>query len=512
MLTLTLSSTPVDQATADVLVIGVCEGPDHALLPCGADALAERVPGGLAAALRAAGATGAEGELTRVALPGGLAAPALAAIGLGSTTGPVATDVLRRAAGTAARGLAGTGRAAVALALANGASPSPAGELRAVCEGLLLGGYRYETYRTLANGRREPLAAAEVLTGATGGAEADAEVGRAQVLAEAVGLARDLVNTPPRDLPPAVLARIATEQATAAGLEVEVLDETELAAGGYGGILGVGQGSTRPPRLVRVAYRHPKATGTLALVGKGITFDSGGLSLKPSASMETMKSDMAGSAAVLATAIAAARLGLAVNVTSWLPLAENLPSGSAIRPSDVLTIRGGRTVEVLNTDAEGRLVLADALVRAGEESPGFIVDVATLTGAQVVALGSRTSAVMGNSDGARAAIVAAAERSGEPTWPMPLPGHLRRGLDSPVADLKNIGDAKAGGGMLVAGLFLAEFIPPGLAWAHLDIAGPSFNSGDPWGDTPRGGTGVPVRTLVALAEDLARPGAGWPAV
>lgn len=510
MLTLTLSSTPVDQAAADVLVIGVCEGDNHALSPRGADGLADRVPGGLTAALRAAGATGAEGELTRVALPGGFPAPALAAVGLGTATGPVAPDVLRRAAGAAARGLAGTGRAAVALALANGASPNPDGEVRAVCEGLLLGSYRYETYRTTANARRDPLAAAEVLTGATRGAEG--EVGRAQVLAEAVELARDLVNTPPRDLPPAVLAQIATEQATAAGLDVEVLDEAELAGGGFGGILGVGQGSTRPPRLVRVAYRQPGATGTLALVGKGITFDSGGLSLKPSASMETMKSDMSGSAAVLAAAIAAARLGLAVNVTSWLPLAENLPSGSAIRPSDVLTIRGGRTVEVLNTDAEGRLVLADALVRAGEESPGFVVDVATLTGAQVVALGSRTSAVMGNAGSARDAIVAAAERSGEPTWPMPLPAHLRRGLDSPVADLKNIGDAKAGGGMLVAGLFLAEFIPPGLAWAHLDIAGPAFNSGDPWGYTPRGGTGVPVRTLVALAEDLAQPGASWPAV
>jgi leucyl aminopeptidase len=238
----------------------------------------------------------------------------------------------------------------------------------------------------------------------------------------------------------------------------------------------------------------------VALVGKGITFDSGGLSLKPSGSMESMKSDMAGAASVLATAIAAARLRIPVAVTSWCPLAENMPSGASIRPSDVLTMYGGKTVEVLNTDAEGRLVLADAIVRAAEEEPALIVDVATLTGAALVALGSRTFGVMG-SEGLREQVVSAAGRAGDQAWPMPLPADIRPSLDSEVADICNIGDRN--GGMLSAGLFLKEFVPEGVPWAHLDIAGPAWNGGSPWGHTPKGGTGVPVATLVALLEDVA---------
>ena len=214
-----------------------------------------------------------------------------------------------------------------------------------------------------------------------------------------------------------------------------------------------------------------------------------------------MKSDMGGAAAVVCALGAIARLGLPVNVTAWAPLAENMPSGTAQRPSDVLTIYGGKTVEVLNTDAEGRLVLADALVAAGEESPDLIVDVATLTGAQLVALGSRTSAVMANDDAVREQVVGAAGRAGEAMWPMPLPEELRKSMDSEVADIANIGDRY--GGMLVAGLFLKEFVGEGQRWAHLDIAGPSFNEGKPYGYTPKGGTGAAVRTLVSLAEELA---------
>jgi leucyl aminopeptidase len=236
------------------------------------------------------------------------------------------------------------------------------------------------------------------------------------------------------------------------------------------------------------------------LVGKGITFDSGGLSLKPAAAMEWMKSDMGGSAAVLATVRAAAQLGLGVEVTGWMAIAENMPSGSAIRPSDVLHIHGGKTVEVMNTDAEGRLVMADAIVRACEESPDVLLDVATLTGAQLVALGSRVYAVMGD-DEVRDAVVAAAGAAGEPAWPMPLPPELRASLDSPVADISNMGDRY--GGMLVAGLFLKDFVADGVPWAHLDIAGPSFNEGEAYGYTPKGGTGVPVRTLVQWLESLA---------
>jgi len=252
---------------------------------------------------------------------------------------------------------------------------------------------------------------------------------------------------------------------------------------------------------VRIAYRHPKAKRTIALVGKGITFDSGGLSLKPAASMEWMKADMAGAAAVVAALSAIARLKLPINVTGWVPTAENMPSGSAIRPGDVLTMYGGKRVEVLNTDAEGRLILGDAIARASEEAPDLIVDTATLTGAQLVALGVRTAGVMANDDDLRSRVCDAAARAGELVWPMPLPAELRKSIDSDVADIVNTGDRY--GGMLVAGMFLKEFVGEGIPWAHIDIAGPSFNTNTPHGYTPKGATGVAVRTLVQFASDEA---------
>ncbi len=333
---------------------------------------------------------------------------------------------------------------------------------------------------------------------------------RATVLAEAVHATRDLVNTSPNDLYPAAFADAARAAVEGLPVTVQVLDEKKLARGGYGGLVGVGQGSARPPRLVRLDYAPAGAARHVAFVGKGITFDSGGISIKPAAGMDAMKSDMSGAAAVLSAVVAAARLGLPVRVTGWLALAENMPSGSAQRPSDVITIFGGKTVEVLNTDAEGRLVLADALVAASATEPDAIVDVATLTGAQMVALGNRTSAVMANDDALRARVHDLATAAGEQFWPMPLPPELRASMDSPVADIANIGDRF--GGMLVAGLFLAEFVGtrPGaetpIPWAHLDIAGPAFNQAKPHGYTPVGGTGVAVRTLLALAEDYAAQG------
>ena len=307
------------------------------------------------------------------------------------------------------------------------------------------------------------------------------------------------MNTPPNVLFPESFADRARALAKGTKVKVSVLEESELRAGGYGGLIGVGQGSERGPRLVKVSYSPAKPAAHYALVGKGITFDSGGLSIKPAAGMETMKSDMAGAAAVLHTVIAAAELGLGVAVTGWLALAENMPSGTAQRPSDVITIRGGKTVEVLNTDAEGRLVLADALVAAGEEKPDLIVDIATLTGAQMVALGNQVSAVMGTDD-AREQVVAAADAAGEQMWPMPLPQQLRSSLESTVADVANIGERF--GGMLVAGLFLREFVGE-YPWAHIDIAGPSFNSGKPRHYEPEGGTGAGVRTLLTLLERAA---------
>ena len=291
--------------------------------------------------------------------------------------------------------------------------------------------------------------------------------------------------------------------ATPLGLKVEILNEVTLKTQGYGGIIGVGQGSANPPRLLRVSYNPSKAKSRYAFVGKGITFDTGGLALKPANGMEAMKSDMSGAAAVIAAVFAIAELKLPIAIDAWAPLAENMVSENATRPSDIISIYGGKTVEVLNPDAEGRLVLADALMRAqevGKKAGGLtgIIDVATLTGAQVVALGTRTSAVMTNNSEFSQEFLAASEKAGEAFWPMPLPEELRASLDSPVADLANIGDRM--GGMLVAGLFLKEFIEPELAWLHLDIAGPSYNEAAAHGYTPVGGTGIALRSLVALIE------------
>ena len=370
--------------------------------------------------------------------------------------------------------------------------------VQATAEGALLGAYTYDRYHAhdAAVGR------IEVVSPLARDKDAKAALARAEVVAAAVHATRDLVNAAPNDLYPAAFADAAKAAVKASGakaLKVTVLDEKALAAGGYGGLVGVGQGSARPPRLVKVAYSPARATGHVALVGKGITFDSGGISIKPAAGMEAMKSDMAGAAAVLHVVVAAARLGLPVAVTGWLCLAENMPSGTAQRPSDVLTVRGGKTVEVLNTDAEGRLVMADGLVAAVEENPDLVVDIATLTGAQVVALGHRVSAVMGT-DQARAEVVDAAHDAGEQFWPMPLPADLRAGLKSKVADLANIGDRF--GGMLTAGIFLQEFVGA-TPWAHLDVAGPAFNERTAFGYTPVGGTGVGVRTLLRLLEQRA---------
>jgi len=314
---------------------------------------------------------------------------------------------------------------------------------------------------------------------------------------------RDLVNTPPSDLVPATFAARAEQVAANSGLAITILDESALADGGYGGIVGVGQGSVHPPRLVRLEHAPEGASRSLVLAGKGITFDSGGLSLKPAKSMEAMKSDMSGAAAVLGAIQAIAALRLPVRVVAYLPLAENMPSGSAQRPSDVVTIFGGTTVEVTNTDAEGRLVLADVLAASAADSPDILVDVATLTGAQIVALGPRVGGVMSNDDGLREAVVDAARRAGDAMWPMPLPAELGKGLESAVADLVNLPADSRGGGMLIAGLFLQEFVPDGVRWAHLDIAGPAFNESAPYGYTPKGGTGAATRTLVQLAQDMA---------
>ena len=500
MAELTVSSKSPAGAKVDALVVGTHTTSDGVAI-VGGD-LPRPVVAALEDVAPALGVTGAADEVRKVPAGPDLKAGVLVLVGLGArrADGTFSTEALRRAAGAALRALAGTTSAAVALPVDDEA------ELGAVAEGALLGAYAFSRYRTgeaAASDASRPPATVEILAAGARSSAAKAAVERAKVVAEAVNATRDLVNAAPNDLYPAAFADVAKQavkDAGAKGLKVTVLDDKALVAGGYGGLVGVGQGSARGPRLVKVAYAPSRPAAKVALVGKGITFDSGGISIKPAKGMEAMKSDMAGAAAVLQTVVAAARLGLPVAVTGWLCLAENMPSGSAQRPSDVITIRGGKTVEVLNTDAEGRLVMADGLVAAVEEKPDVVLDVATLTGAQMIALGNRVSAVMG-ADDVRAEVVAAAEAAGEQFWPMPLPEELGASLKSKVADLANIGDRF--GGMLVAGLFLQEFVGE-TPWAHLDIAGPAFNEGSAHGYTPVGGTGVAVRTLLGLVEGRAQ--------
>jgi leucyl aminopeptidase len=495
---LTLSTSAAPNLRADAIVIGVAKAAKGPVVAPGAEAVDKAYDGKLAGVLETLGASGAEGEVTKLPAPAGFKTPLLVAVGLGAAPekdGEYDPEALRRAAGAAARALTGTKKAGFALPLAD------SGDAGAIGEGALLGAYSFDAYKE--NGRsakngRAPLAEVILLGGKPRDKAQKAAVERAVAVAEELNRARDLINTPPNDLDPEAFAAVAQTAGKEHGLKVQVLDEKALAKGGYGGILGVGAGSAAAPRLVKLSYTSAKAKKHLALVGKGITYDSGGISLKPAGHNETMKCDMSGAAAVFAAVVAVARLGLEVNVTAWLALAENMPSGSATRPGDVLRMYSGKTVEVLNTDAEGRLVLADALWAASQEKPDAIVDVATLTGAMVLALGNRTFGVMANDDAFRSAVVEAAEEVGEESWPMPLPEHLRKGMDSPVADIANMGERMGGG--LVAGLFLREFVGEGITWAHLDIAGPAFNEAAPFGYTPKGGTGTAVRTLVRLAE------------
>ena len=493
MPSITLSGDPVVALRTDALVVPVGQGARGPLLVGSASAeLDAAFDGRLVRALTAVGATGKREEVVKLASLGAVRAPLVVAVGLGPRPrGGYPAETLRRAAGAAVRALAGSAAAAIL------GDDDPAA-VEALAEGALLGAYAFTAFRsTTDTPERRPLGAVTLLTPLHADRALRRAVKQARVVAEAVDLARDLVNTPPSALHPRELADAAVAAARSTGLEVTVLDEKALKRQGYGGIIAVGQGSVHPPRLVQLVHTHPRATRSLAFVGKGITFDSGGLSLKPPTAMETMKSDMGGAAAVIAALSAIARLNLPVNVTGWAALAENLPSGTAQRPSDVYTAYSGTTVEVLNTDAEGRLVLADAIARACEDSPDLIVDAATLTGAQLVALGARTSGVMGNDDAARDSVVEAAGAVGEAMWPMTLPEELRASLDSEVADLKNIGERF--GGMMTAAAFLGEFVADGVPWVHLDIAGPAFNEGAPFGYTPKGGTGAAVRTFVELA-------------
>ncbi|WP_026424864.1 leucyl aminopeptidase [Actinokineospora inagensis] len=494
---LALATTPAADVAADAIVVGTVQTDAGVALAAGAESVDEAFDGSLVEVLAALGATGKADEVVKVPTLGKLKARVVVAAGLGGLDddGEVLPEQVRRASGVAARALAASAKHVL--------STLSTVDLQAAVEGTVLGAYTFTEYKS--DAAAPELAKVDLAPPAEGGTkEHKATLKAATAIAEAVAITRDLVNTPPNDLYPATFAERAAALAKEAGLEVEILDEKALRKGGYGGILGVGGGSARAPRLVRISYKGAKARKKVALVGKGITFDTGGISIKPAPNMEMMSSDMGGAAAVVASVVLAAKLKYPLQVTATVPMAENMPSGDAYRPGDVLTMYGGKTVEVLNTDAEGRLILADAIVRAAEDAPDYLIETSTLTGAQPIALGNRTAGIMG-SDEFRDRVAAVARATGEGGWAMPLPDELRGDLDSRLADLANV-TGHRWGGMLVAGIFLREFVPADLPWAHIDIAGPSYNTGAPWGYTGKGGTGVPVRTIAAVLADIAANG------
>ena len=482
-------SAPAATVAADLLLLPVFEGPEPGP---GVSEVAEALDADVTALLEREGVKGRVRDSVLLPTLGRGSAQAILLVGLGPRDG-VSADTVRRATGRVAARAFRYPRVATTLPQAVEGAFGEA--VQAFVEGLLLGSYRFDRYKTNADEEPRRLERVMVLGPRGGAAAARRGIRRGEVFGEATAFARDLVNTPAIDATPDFLARTARAMAREVGLECKVWGKAELERGGFGGILGVGRGSGNPPRLIELRYRG--GTGPpVALSGKGITFDSGGLSIKDAKGMEWMKADMAGAAGVLGAMRAIARLKLKVNVIAAIPSSENMPGGTAIRPGDVLRHRGGKTSEVLNTDAEGRLILADALALLAERKPRAMVDVATLTGACMIALGEDLWGVMGTDDRVVEDLLAAGEAAGEPGWRLPLWAPYRRQIESPVADVKNVGNRW--GGAITAALFLKEFVGD-IPWAHVDIAGTAFSerAGDYW---PRGATGNPVRTLIGFIE------------
>ena len=476
-----------------VLLVPVVTGPgaDGSPVVVGGPFLDAEAIGEIEVALRALGAKAGADQLTRLHIPS-LPVGSVLAVGLGASRDEWPAETIRRASGVAARSLTGV---ASVITLLSQLHPE------AAVEGLILGAYQMHEYRSAKTAPKEP--GLSKITALCTSTTAKADAARAVSIASAVATARDLVNTPPSHLYPDEFARRAKLLGTAAGLTVEVLDEKALAKAGYGGIIGVGKGSVNPPRLVRLTYRGAKGkkgAKKVALIGKGITFDTGGISIKPAAQMHHMTSDMAGAAAVVATMLLAAEQKLPLDVIATVPMAENMPSATAQRPGDVLTQYGGTTVEVLNTDAEGRLVMADALVLADESDCDAVVDIATLTGSAVRALGPDMAAVLGTDQGVVEQVKAAADATDEPVWQMPLWQPYRRKFDrSSVADLPNLASSDTPD-VIASSLFLSHFVGD-TPWAHIDIAGPAQNEeGRTW--HPLGCSGFGARLLAQLAVDF----------
>ena len=494
-LTFTLSASPVDRVQADLLAVPV--GAGRALGP-GAAAVDAALDGDLAAFMAEADFEGKPGQTLAVPTRGRLRAAAAMLVGVGAFDEITADGVRRAAAAVARKATKAASVATTLVDLADGAGIERPVAAQALAEGFVLGSYQFLKYK----GNGDATRLSKVVVVGRANARVKAALDRGATVAAAVTWARDMVNEPSGAKSPAAFANAAKKLLRGKGVTVKVMTEAELKAEGLGGVVGVGQGSGNPPRLVKATYSPQGKKGSVAFVGKGVVFDSGGLSLKTSSGMETMKTDMSGAAAVLAAMSVLKELGVKAKVTAYVPMVENMPSGTAIRPGDVLKIRNGKTVEVLNTDAEGRLILADALALAAEDKPDAVVDVATLTGACMVALGDKIAGLMGNRDTWNEQVQAAADAVGEPVWPLPMPKEYRKLLESEVADLRNISTGSYGGA-LTAALFLSEFVD-GVPWVHLDIAGPARAGGDD-GYLVKGGTGFAVRTLVELVDRFKKP-------
>ena len=493
------TSSPVEQSD-DICVVPVFEGPQPG---AGSREVGRALDVDLRRLLEENRFRGKVGEVLTIPTLGRAGPGSILALGVGPKA-EATPERLRRAAGKIAARVSGFRRVGVAVAQAGRGSAD--GAVQAMVEGLLLGAYRFDRYKGSPADEDGTTPRWQTVTlfgsGRQDAGAARRAIDRGLVVAEATAWARDLVNTPAIDATPDFLAREARKMARQVGLECRVWNKTDLEKGRFGGILGVGRGSENPPRLIELRYRGAGSAAPVALTGKGVTFDSGGLSIKDAQQMEWMKSDMAGAATILGAMRAIGRLKPKVTVIAAIPSAENLPGGSAIRPGDVLHHRGGKTSEVLNTDAEGRLILADALAYLAEKKPRVIVDAATLTGACMIALGDEMWGVIGSDRRVIRALLQAGEEVGEPGWELPLWAGYRKQIESSVADVKNIGSRY--GGAITAALFLKEFVGD-IPWAHMDIAGTAFaeRAGDYW---PKGATGNPVRTIIRFVEGQADGG------
>jgi leucyl aminopeptidase len=489
----TLSQAKPADVAADLLAVPVFAGRE---LGPGGDAVDTAVGGSLRAFLDEADFDGKPGQTLAVPTNGRLGANAAILVGLGARS-EVTVDGVRRAAAQIARRATKVETVATTLLDALPSSIDRSAASQAIAEGATLGAYQYLEYKR--DGGRSKLGRMVVL--GRGGARVERGLARGATTSHVTTWARDLVNVPSIDKAPASIVAAAKETLKGTGVRVTVWAGQKLVDERLGGVVGVGQGSSRPPQFMKLSWSPRGARSSVGLVGKGVVFDSGGISIKPAAGMERMKTDMSGAAAVIATMSALKDLDVRHKVTGYVPLVENMPSGDAIRPGDVLRHRNGKTVEVINTDAEGRLILADALSLAAEDGVDAVVDLATLTGSCMVALGEEYAGLMGNNESWIHQIEAAAARAGEKVWHLPLPKEYRKQLDSYVADMRNVGDGQ--GGALTAGLFLAEFVG-NVPWAHLDIAGPARAFSDD-GYITKGGTGFGVRTLLELVSAFKKP-------